>query len=231
MCVLQRSSLSSETWSLNWRKTLTLWWSWRERRESWLRLRLRYTFIPGVLRLIGYTAARQSESRVLTLTYSAESLNQQETICSVCECENSWFLEFLNRTQISDSLIKSHLYVIPLVNVCVCSWVWLRSVSMARPPVSHREFGFRLNRRGNRAAVSIYTHTAVLRFTPVCILTRSPPLSVSKALQEFDLALRGKKKREKFVKDGRKKELTVLIFITTKLINKIINWPPESEGA
>uniref|UniRef100_A0A672FJ77 RNA helicase n=1 Tax=Salarias fasciatus TaxID=181472 RepID=A0A672FJ77_SALFA len=31
---------------------------------------------------------------------------------------------------------------------------------------------------------------------------------VSKALQEFDLALRGKKKREKFVKDGRKKELT-----------------------
>uniref|UniRef100_A0A672FKU7 RNA helicase n=1 Tax=Salarias fasciatus TaxID=181472 RepID=A0A672FKU7_SALFA len=32
--------------------------------------------------------------------------------------------------------------------------------------------------------------------------------SLSKALQEFDLALRGKKKREKFVKDGRKKELT-----------------------
>ncbi|XP_037623510.1 probable ATP-dependent RNA helicase DDX27 isoform X2 [Sebastes umbrosus] len=31
---------------------------------------------------------------------------------------------------------------------------------------------------------------------------------VSKALQEFDLALRGKKKREKFVKDGRRKELT-----------------------
>ncbi|XP_059186256.1 probable ATP-dependent RNA helicase DDX27 isoform X2 [Centropristis striata] len=31
---------------------------------------------------------------------------------------------------------------------------------------------------------------------------------MSKALQEFDLALRGKKKREKFVKDGRKKELT-----------------------
>uniref|UniRef100_A0A671UFN6 RNA helicase n=1 Tax=Sparus aurata TaxID=8175 RepID=A0A671UFN6_SPAAU len=32
--------------------------------------------------------------------------------------------------------------------------------------------------------------------------------SLSKALQEFDLALRGKKKREKFVKDGRRKELT-----------------------
>uniref|UniRef100_A0A3Q3KKG2 RNA helicase n=1 Tax=Monopterus albus TaxID=43700 RepID=A0A3Q3KKG2_MONAL len=31
---------------------------------------------------------------------------------------------------------------------------------------------------------------------------------MSKALQEFDLALRGKKKREKFVKDGKKKELT-----------------------
>uniref|UniRef100_A0A671UFF2 RNA helicase n=1 Tax=Sparus aurata TaxID=8175 RepID=A0A671UFF2_SPAAU len=31
---------------------------------------------------------------------------------------------------------------------------------------------------------------------------------MSKALQEFDLALRGKKKREKFVKDGRRKELT-----------------------
>lgn len=34
--------------------------------------------------------------------------------------------------------------------------------------------------------------------------------SVSKALQEFDLALRGKRKREKFLKDSkRKKELTV----------------------
>ncbi|TKS65624.1 putative ATP-dependent RNA helicase DDX27 [Collichthys lucidus] len=31
---------------------------------------------------------------------------------------------------------------------------------------------------------------------------------MSKALQEFDLALRGKKKREKFLKDGKKKELT-----------------------
>ncbi|XP_034387989.1 probable ATP-dependent RNA helicase DDX27 isoform X1 [Cyclopterus lumpus] len=31
---------------------------------------------------------------------------------------------------------------------------------------------------------------------------------VSKALQEFDLALRGKKKREKFVNSGKKKELT-----------------------
>ncbi|XP_070758517.1 probable ATP-dependent RNA helicase DDX27 [Enoplosus armatus] len=31
---------------------------------------------------------------------------------------------------------------------------------------------------------------------------------MSKALQEFDLALRGKKKREKFLKDGGKKELT-----------------------
>ncbi|XP_040015601.1 probable ATP-dependent RNA helicase DDX27 isoform X2 [Xiphias gladius] len=31
---------------------------------------------------------------------------------------------------------------------------------------------------------------------------------MSKALQEFDLALRGKKKREKFLKDSRKKELT-----------------------
>ncbi|XP_030585800.1 putative ATP-dependent RNA helicase DDX27 isoform X1 [Archocentrus centrarchus] len=31
---------------------------------------------------------------------------------------------------------------------------------------------------------------------------------MSKALQEFDLAIRGKKKREKFLKDGRKKELT-----------------------
>lgn len=77
--------------------------------------------------------------------------------------------------------------------------------------------------------MSIYTdtagliHTAVLCFTPDCVLTHSPPLSVSKALQEFDLALRGKKKREKFVKDGRRKELTVFIFITTKLINKIIN--------
>lgn len=36
-------------------------------------------------------------------------------------------------------------------------------------------------------------------------------VSVSMALQEFDLALRGKKKREKFLKDSkRKKELTVI---------------------
>lgn len=35
-------------------------------------------------------------------------------------------------------------------------------------------------------------------------------LLVSKALQEFDLALRGKKKRERFLKDGgKRKELTV----------------------
>ena len=34
-------------------------------------------------------------------------------------------------------------------------------------------------------------------------------LLVSKALQDFDLALRGKKKREKFLKDGKRKELTV----------------------
>ncbi|XP_008400709.2 putative ATP-dependent RNA helicase DDX27 [Poecilia reticulata] len=32
---------------------------------------------------------------------------------------------------------------------------------------------------------------------------------MSKALQDFDLALRGKKKREKFLKDGKKKQLTV----------------------
>uniref|UniRef100_A0A673A1M5 RNA helicase n=1 Tax=Sphaeramia orbicularis TaxID=375764 RepID=A0A673A1M5_9TELE len=32
--------------------------------------------------------------------------------------------------------------------------------------------------------------------------------SVSKALQEFDLALRGTKKRQKFLKDGKKKEMT-----------------------
>ncbi|XP_034442564.1 probable ATP-dependent RNA helicase DDX27 [Hippoglossus hippoglossus] len=31
---------------------------------------------------------------------------------------------------------------------------------------------------------------------------------VSKALQEFDIALRGKKKRQKFLKDGKKKDLT-----------------------
>ena len=32
---------------------------------------------------------------------------------------------------------------------------------------------------------------------------------MTKALQEFDLALRGTKKRQKFLKDGKKKELTV----------------------
>lgn len=36
---------------------------------------------------------------------------------------------------------------------------------------------------------------------------------VSKALQEFDLALRGKKKRAKFLNDGKKKELTVSIIL------------------
>lgn len=43
------------------------------------------------------------------------------------------------------------------------------------------------------------------------VLQRSVSLiAVSKALQEFDLALRGKRKREKFLKDSkRKKELTV----------------------
>lgn len=46
------------------------------------------------------------------------------------------------------------------------------------------------------------------------LLFFSPPflsffLSVTKALQDFDLALRGKKKRAQFLKDGKKKELTV----------------------
>lgn len=40
---------------------------------------------------------------------------------------------------------------------------------------------------------------------------------MSKALQEFDLAIRGKKKREKFLKDGRKKDLTVKIIIKNRL--------------
>lgn len=37
--------------------------------------------------------------------------------------------------------------------------------------------------------------------------------SVSKALQEFDLALRGKKKREKFLKNGKKELLTVSVLL------------------
>lgn len=36
--------------------------------------------------------------------------------------------------------------------------------------------------------------------------------SVSKALQEFDLALRGKKKRAQFLKEGKKKVLSVWVF-------------------
>ncbi|KAI1891038.1 hypothetical protein AGOR_G00159760 [Albula goreensis] len=35
-----------------------------------------------------------------------------------------------------------------------------------------------------------------------------PLLMVAKALQDFDLALRGKKKRAKFLKEGKKKELS-----------------------
>lgn len=37
--------------------------------------------------------------------------------------------------------------------------------------------------------------------------------SVSKALQEFDLALRGKKKREKFLKNKKKEQLTVSVLL------------------
>lgn len=45
-----------------------------------------------------------------------------------------------------------------------------------------------------------------------CCSVLCASVSVSKALQEFDLALRGKKKREKFLKDNkRKKELTVTL--------------------
>jgi hypothetical protein len=41
-------------------------------------------------------------------------------------------------------------------------------------------------------------------------ITCSLLIPVSKALQEFDLALRGKKKRKKFMKDAKKKgEMTV----------------------
>lgn len=38
---------------------------------------------------------------------------------------------------------------------------------------------------------------------------------VAKALQDFDLALRGKKKRAQFLKQGKKKELTVRLFNQT----------------
>lgn len=44
-------------------------------------------------------------------------------------------------------------------------------------------------------------------FSAGCVTAAA--VSVSKALQEFDFALRGKKKREKFVKDAKKKELSV----------------------
>lgn len=37
-------------------------------------------------------------------------------------------------------------------------------------------------------------------------------LPVKKALQDFDLALRGKKRREKFLKEGKKKALSVSAF-------------------
>lgn len=43
---------------------------------------------------------------------------------------------------------------------------------------------------------------------------------MSKALQEFDLALRGKKKRAKFLKDGKKKELTVGIISTSQSVSQ-----------
>lgn len=75
------------------------------------------------------------------------------------------------------------------------------------------ECGFRPNRRGNIVGVSrIRPRISVLHdYSSYCsILCDS--ISVSKALQEFDLALRGKKKREKFLNDGkRKKELTVTL--------------------
>lgn len=81
---------------------------------------------------------------------------------------------------------------------------------MARPPVSHREFGFRLNRRGNRAAVSIYTdtagliHTAVLCFTPDCFNSFSSFVSV-----EGSAGIRScfeREEEERKVCEGRQEE-------------------------
>lgn len=79
--------------------------------------------------------------------------------------------------------------------------------------LSLREFGFRPNRRENRAGVSrIRPRNPVLHDCSSCCNILCDSVSVSKALQEFDFALRGKKKREKFLKDGkRKKELTVTL--------------------
>lgn len=48
------------------------------------------------------------------------------------------------------------------------------------------------------------------RYKVVPKILRSLFIPVAKALQEFDLALRGKKKRKKFMKDAKKKgEMTV----------------------
>lgn len=79
--------------------------------------------------------------------------------------------------------------------------------------LSLREFGFRPNRRENRVVVSgIRQANTVLYMPCTAVLFVSFCISVSKALQDFDLALRGKKKREKFLKDNkRKKELTVIL--------------------
>uniref|UniRef100_A0A8C2WQA0 RNA helicase n=1 Tax=Cyclopterus lumpus TaxID=8103 RepID=A0A8C2WQA0_CYCLU len=60
------------------------------------------------------------------------------------------------------------------------------------------------------AKVHLHTHTHTHTITPrVWFQTQQErKQNLSKALQEFDLALRGKKKREKFVNSGKKKELT-----------------------
>lgn len=47
--------------------------------------------------------------------------------------------------------------------------------------------------------------------------------SVAKALQEFDLALRGKKKRKKFMQDRQKKvQMTVSIFMDKQELGQTV---------
>lgn len=68
-------------------------------------------------------------------------------------------------------------------------------------------------RKQSRSQYSNTHHAGLTHTQAQCadsVVVVSP---VSKALQEFDLALRGKKKRDKFLKDGKKKELTVPTFL------------------
>lgn len=87
------------------------------------------------------------------------------------------------------------------------SWTEVPSKQLEALPVA----GSRARRRGRRRSVRVGFGKGLRFIRPSRPGPDPPPnpwlasLPVAKALQEFDLALRGKKKRTKFVRDSQKK--------------------------